>query len=374
MKIIIVGTAWPYRGGLATFNERLTREFIALGHDASLCTFTLQYPSFFFPGKSQYSDEPRPSGLNIERHINAVNPVNWIRVGMRIRKEAPDILIFRYWIPAMAPCFGTIARIVRGNGKTRVVAIADNVIPHESRFGDRMLSRYFINSMDGFVVMTKQVMNDLLQFDGNKPKILTPHPLYDNYGALCSKEDARKRLALDPSGKYLLFFGFIRPYKGLDLLLEAMADQRVRNSETKLIVAGEFYTDETPYKEMVERLGIADRIIWHNDFIPNAEVGNWFNAADLVVQPYKTATQSGVTQVAYHFEKPMIVTRVGGLPEMVPDGRVGYVISPTPNDLADAIVDFYGQEGKETLLITNLREEKYKYTWDKMAHAILSLR
>lgn len=373
MKISIIGTAWPYRGGLATFNERLTKEFIRLGYEAELYTFTLQYPSFLFPGKSQYTDEPRPKDLKIERCINSINPINWIQVGRKIRKEAPDILVFRYWIPAMAPCFGSIARVVRGNKKTCIVAIADNVIPHETRIADKILSRFFISSMDGFVVMTKQVMEDLHRFDDHKPRILMPHPLYDNYGELCSKEVARKKLSLDPSGKYLLFFGFIRPYKGLDLLLEAMADERIRQSNVCLIIAGEFYTDPSPYKERVKRLGIENKIIWHNDFIPNGEVGVWFNAADLVVQPYKTATQSGVTQVAYHFEKPMIVTRVGGLPEMVPDGKVGYVVSPSPEDLSRAIIDFYSQEDTEAKFLANLRKEKLKYTWDKMANAILSL-
>lgn len=373
MKIIILGTAYPYRGGgIAALNERLATEYVKNGHDVEIVTFTLQYPNFLFPGKTQYSDDPAPEHLKITRRVNSCNPLNWIKVGREISKKSPDVLIIRYWIPFMAPCLGTIARIVRQNKHTHVISIVDNIIPHEHRIGDKIFSRYFVGSSDAFVAMSKSVLNELDFFDQKKPRLFCPHPIYDHYGEIISKDVAKLNLGLCENFNYVLFFGFIRAYKGLDLLLEAFADKRLVGLNVKLIVAGEFYGDSQPYLDQIERLGIADRIVLRTDFIAEAEVKNYFCASDIIAQPYKSATQSGVTQVAYHFEKPMLVTRVGGLPEIVPNGKAGYVVEPTANDIAEALVDYY-QQGKEQLFIENVRKEKQKYAWSNLTDGIDSL-
>jgi glycosyltransferase involved in cell wall biosynthesis len=368
-KVVLIGPAHPLRGGLATYNERLIREYRSTGADASIYTFSLQYPSVLFPGKTQYSSEPPPAGIPIHIRVNSVNPLNWLKVGYEIRRMRPDLVIVKFWIPFMAPCLGTICRIIRKNRHTRVVSIIDNIIPHEKRPGDRALAAYWTNSVDGFVAMSRSVLEDLKTFDTQKPKVFCPHPLYDNFGEPVPKSEAQHRLGLDDSYRYLLFFGFIRDYKGLDLLIDAFADERLRKTPLKLIVAGEFYCDPKPYLERIERYGIGEHVIMSNDFIPDSQVVNYFCASDLVVQPYKSATQSGVTQIAYHFNKPMLITNVGGLAEIVPDGKVGYVVPPDPRAIADAIVDFY-EERREQEFSANAAIEKQKYTWSKMVEAV----
>ena len=372
MKITILGTAYPYRGGLAAFNERLAKEFIKENDEVKIETFTLQYPNFLFPGKTQYSSGSAPSDLNIERSVSSVNPINWWKVGRAIAKDVPDILIVKYWLPFMSPCFGTIARLVRRNGKTKVISILDNIIPHEKRLADRIFSNYWVKTVDGFVAMSKSVLNDLNLFDKEKPRAFCAHPLYDNFGEKLTREEAIKKLDLDSSVSYILFFGFIRDYKGLDILLEAMADERVRQKNLKLIVAGEFYNNSEKYFELEKKLSVSDKIIWRNDFIPDSQVATYFGAADLIVQPYKTATQSGVTQIAYHFEKPMLVTNVGGLAEIVPDGKVGYVTESDAKSVADAICDFY-ENDRAGYFTENVKIEKQKYAWSRMTATVKSL-
>ncbi|MBR6077971.1 MAG: glycosyltransferase family 4 protein [Paludibacteraceae bacterium] len=365
MKILIVGPAWPYRGGIADFDERIAREYIKKGDEVEIFTFTLQYPSFLFPGKTQYSPDPRPEDLDIKRKVNSINPFNWIKVGRELKKKNADLLIIKFWLPLMAPCFGTIARIVKGNGKTKVVSILDNIIPHEHRPGDKILSKYFVSSIDAFIAMSKSVYDDLKSLNDKKPCLMSPHPIYDNFGTAVSREEAVGSLGLDPSAKYMLFFGFIRDYKGLDILLKAIADERIKNSDIKLIVAGEFYNNSETYFELEKQLGLEGKIIWRTDFIADEQVKNYFCASDIIVQPYKTATQSGVTQIAYHFEKPMLVTNVGGLPEIVPNGKVGYSVEPEAKVIADAINDFYSN-GRYAEFVENIKEEKKKYSWDRM--------
>ena len=371
-KIVILGSAHPLRGGLAAYNERLARAYLDNGNDAEIITFSLQYPGFLFPGKTQYSSEPPPEGLKITSGLNSINPLSWIKIGRKIRKMKPDLLIIKFWLPFMAPCLGTVARIVRKNRHTKVISILDNIVPHEKRPGDFALARYFVKYIDAFVAMSHQVKNDLALFDDKKPRAFCPHPLYDHFGKKTTKTEARNNLGLDTNMKYLLFFGFIRDYKGLDLLLKAMADERIAKWDISLLIAGEFYTDEKPYFDLINSLGIANRVIMSNDFIPDSKVADYFNAADLVVQPYKNATQSGVTQIAYHFEKPMVTTNVGGLAEIVPDGRVGYIIKPDEKEIADAIIKFFRDE-KEAEFIENLKIEKQNYSWERMLTTIDNL-
>ena len=372
MKIIILGTAYPYRGGLSAFNERLAYEFQSQGHEVEIYTFTHQYPNFLFPGKTQYSTEPAPENLKIVRKVHSYNPFNWFKVGHEIKRKKPDLMITKFWLPFMAPCFGTIARIVRRNKHTQLVSILDNVIPHEHRIGDKMFVRYFIRPTDGFVAMSKSVLADLRLFTADKPAVFSPHPLYDHYGERLPRETALSMLNLNPDNRYVLFFGFIRGYKGLDLLLEAFADNRLKEDGVKLIVAGEFYGDPEPYLKQIKDLQIEDRVVLCTDFIPDSEVNRYFSAADIVAQPYKTATQSGVTQIAFHFEKPMLVTNVGGLPEIVPNGKIGYVTEPDSKQIADALCKFFEEHHQEEFE-KNIVEEKQKYAWSTFTDAIGSV-
>lgn len=374
MNIIILGTAHPLRGGLAAYNERLARAFQAEGHTVEIVTFSLQYPDFLFPGTTQYSDEPAPKDLNIRVAANAVNPFNWIKVGRQIAKAKPDLVVCKFWLPFMGPCLGTILRLVRRNKHTRIVSIIDNIIPHEKRIGDRLFAKYFCKPVDGFIVMSRSVEAEMAQFVTPQQRVkYVPHPIYDNYGDLENKIAARQHLKLDETAKYLLFFGFIRAYKGLDLVIKALADERLVKADIRLIVAGEYYTDRAEYEQLIKSLNLENnpRLALFTDFIPDSEVRWYFSAADMVVQPYRTATQSGISQMAYHFEKPMLVTRVGGLPEIVPDGRCGYVVEPdNVQAISEAALDFY-ENDKVDLFTENVREEKKQFAWENIVREII---
>lgn len=367
MRIAIIGPAHPLRGGLATYDQRLCKELIMQAHDAVIYSFSLQYPSFLFPGTTQYTQEPAPEGITIHTVINSVNPLNWLTVGNEIRNKKFDLIIVRYWLPFMGPCLGTILRLVKKNKHTRVLCIADNAIPHEKRPGDMMFTRYFIKPVDTFITMSEKVKVDLAGMT-TKPATFLHHPLYDNFGHPVSKEEACAHLNISADNRYILFFGFIRKYKGLDILLEAMNDERIRNTNIKLIVAGEYYDDRKIYEDIVLKHNLQNVLLF-TDFIPDSQVYHYFSAADLVVQPYRNATQSGITQVAYHFEKPMVVTNVGGLPELVPDGNTGYVAEPDATAIATAILKFY--DGDIHRFDANLVTEKKKYSWDYFVKRLL---
>ena len=377
MKVVIIGPAWPLRGGLASFDQRLCKAFMEEGHSCSIYSFSLQYPGFLFPGTTQFSSDPPPLDIEIHTAINSVNPLNWIIIGNRLKKEAPDLIVVRYWLPFMGPALGTILRRIRMNRKTKIVAITDNVLPHEKRPGDRAFTKYFLRSCDAFVTMSEAVLDDLRKFEKTKPARRVIHPLYDNFGEIISKEEARKQLneKLDlPMGeneKIILFFGFIRKYKGLDILIRAMADPVLEKSSIRLMIAGEFYEDAGPYKTLIDELNISGKLILRTDFIPDGEVRNYICAADAVIQPYRHATQSGVTPLAYHFEKPMIVSNVGSFAEHVLHEQTGLVTEPEPTALARAITRFY--ELGEQYFIPHLRSEKKKYSWKNLVNTILGL-
>lgn len=374
--VIIIGPGYPLRGGLATFDQRLAREFISEGYDCVIYSFSLQYPDFMFPGTTQYSTEPPPEGLTILPRINSINPFNWLSVGRELRRKEPDMIVVRYWLPLMGPALGTILRQVRKNRHTRIIAITDNVIPHEKRPGDRPFTRYFLNACDAFITMSEKVMKDLRIFQPTRPARQVVHPLYDNFGDPIPRNQARgllreKGIAIADDDKVILFFGFIRKYKGLDIALQAMADQRVRDHGIKLLVAGEFYEDAAPYQELIARLNIGPSLLLRTDFIPDSEVRQYLCAADAVIQPYRNATQSGVTPLAYHFEKPMIVSNVRGLAALVPHEQVGLVAAPEPVAMADAILRFFVLG--DSYFIPALRQEKTKYSWSRLVANIIEL-
>lgn len=371
MRVIIIGPAHPLRGGLASYNERLAKQFIDEGNEVTIYTFSLQYPSFIFPGTTQYSTESKPSNIAINVCINSINPFNWIKVGNNLKNEKPDLVIVRYWLPFMGPCLGFILRQIKKNKQTKIVCIADNIIPHEKRFGDKAFTKYFVQPVDAFITMSDKVMTDLKLFAPTKPTQLVAHPLYDNFGEKVSKEEARLKLGINNEELILLFFGFIRKYKGLDLLLNAMKiikNPKFNIQNSKLLIAGEFYEDRKAYDEQIEKLDLQESLILHTDFIPDSEVKYYLCAADVVVQPYKNATQSGVTPLAYHFEKPMIVTNVGGLPSLVPNNKVGLIAEPNAESIAEKIIDYFTKG--EAYFLPHLIEEKKKFTWSKMTASI----
>lgn len=377
-KIIIIGSAYPLRGGgIATFNERLALEFQQQGHQTTIYSFSLQYPNFLFPGSSQYSQDTPPKNISINSCINSINPFNWIKIGLQLKKQKPDIVIVRYWLPFFGPCFGTILRLVKTNKHSKIVCIADNIIPHEKRIGDTFFTKYFIKPIDAFVTMSNKVLQDLQQFT-NKKALKVSHPLYDNFGNIISKEEARKYLNINNSEPIILFFGFIRKYKGLDLLLEAIDILRndIEDSNSliynlKLVIAGEFYEDKNFYANLIEKLKIHKYIIAKTDFIADSDVKYYLCATDFVIQPYKNATQSGVTPLAYHFEKPMLVTNVGGLPDLVPNKKVGLIAQPNAISIAQKIKELY--TFNQQSFIENIKEEKKKYSWQTLTQTILDL-
>ena len=373
MKIIILGTAYPFRGGLATFNERLARQLQAEGHEVEVITFTLQYPSFLFPGKTQYSSEQAPADLHITQQVHSCNPFNWWKVGNKIRRIQPDLLISCYWMAFFAPCYGIIQRIAKRNGKTRCIGLVHNMIPHEPNLLDKLLAPFYVRHTDGFVALSESVVKDIDSLDKQtKPKASYPHPIYDHYGAQMEKNEACQALDLDPEKQYMLFFGLVRAYKGLDLLLDAFGKVKDQLPDLRLIVAGEFYEDEEKYRAQLYFNKLNDRVIIHNDFIADADLCKYFGAADLIVQPYKSATQSGVTQVAFHFEKPMLVTNVGGLGEIVHDHKMGYAVKPNAEAIAEAITDYY-TNNRQADYTQYLIQQKKNYSWSGLTNAFMNI-
>jgi len=360
-KIIIIGPAYPLRGGLATFNERLAKQFITQGHEVIIYTFSLQYPAFLFPGKTQYSESPPPSDLKIIPIINSINPINWLTTGSKIKAENADLVIVRYWLPFMSPSLGTIIRIIKRNLKSKVIGLIDNALPHEKRWGDKILTKYFADAIDGFVTMSEYVRNDLTQFTKKAIK-LSQHPLYDNFGFKQEKIYARNKLGLPVDGFIFLFFGFIRKYKGLDMLISAFEKMAI-NQPCYLLIAGEYYAGEDTLNAQIKNSPAKEKIFEHTHFINDEEVSLYFSAADCVVQPYKNATQSGVTPLAYHFEVPMIVTNVGALPDLVPS-TLGIVCEPDVASIADALSSMtnFNDEVFNKAII----EEKKKLSWEKL--------
>jgi glycosyltransferase involved in cell wall biosynthesis len=372
-KIIILGPAYPLRGGIADFNEALAISLQREGMDVEIVSFSLQYPEFLFPGKTQYDESNPPENLVITTKLDSINPINWLITAMYLLSKKPDLIIVRFWLPFMGPCLGTVGYFIRLFSKTKIIAITDNVIPHEKRFGDKFFTRYFLGSCQAFVTMSDSVLKDLDLFGGKKPKVCTPHPVYDIFGEEAEKNESLERLGLNGGKTYLLFFGFIREYKGLDLLLRAMAEPAIRsNMNLELIIAGEFYEDEKPYLDLIEALGIGERVHLFNHFIPSNEIRYYFGAADLIVQPYKNATQSGITQIAYHFGKPMVVTCVGGLPEIVNDKVTGYVTELDSFSIAEGIAKWLKNRARIDFE-QNVREAAKRFSWNGFIKELLKL-
>jgi glycosyltransferase involved in cell wall biosynthesis len=370
MKITILGTAYPLRGGIAHYNALLASA-LGTAHTVNTVTFKRQYPAFLFPGKTQQESGETMIAPPAPQLVDSINPLNWVRVGRMIRDQRPDVLVFKYWLPFFGPCFGTIARIVRSNKHTRILCICDNVLPHERRPFDVSFTRYAFAAVDAFIVQSSAVERDLKQLLPRARYRHVPHPVYDIFGAAGDRYNARAALGITEE-RVILFFGYVRRYKGLHLLLQAMP-HLLAHFPVRLLVVGEFYDEEQSYREQSRMLGIDHAVTFHSDYVPNDRVGVYFSAADLVILPYLSATQSGIAQIAYNFDRPVIATDVGGLAEIVIDGRTGYVVPPeNPEMLAEAIARFY-REKREQEFTNNVREEKRKYTWDTLVAAIQEL-
>jgi glycosyltransferase involved in cell wall biosynthesis len=373
MRIAYLSTFYPYRGGIAQFNAALLKTFIKRGHEVKAFTFTRQYPNILFPGKSQFAGaNDSMEDVHAQRVLDTINPLTYCKTARSIMQFNPDMLITKYWMPFFAPALGTVTHQLKKKGVVNI-AVLDNVIPHEKKFYDRILTRYFLNNCNAFVAMSQNVADDLKTFLPSANFALQPHPIFD-FGQAVSKEAAKDKLGLSANDNYIIFFGFIRKYKGLDLLLEAMANKRTANLNFKLIVAGEFYGDSSFYINKIREYGLQDKVVLRTDYIPSEMVRYYFCAADLVVQPYRSATQSGVTQIAYHFEKPMLVTDVGGLAEIVPNGKAGYVVQPLAAEIANALADFYEHKTeREPAMTEGCRDEKKRFLWDSFADGIEGL-
>ena len=370
MNILILGTAYPLRGGIAHYNA-LLYTYLKKRHEVRIVSFSRQYPKLFFPGKTQ--EEKGDPGLPVEADalIDSVNPFNWVSVGLALRKRNADLVIFKYWLPFFGPCLGTICAILKWRRKTKVLIICDNVIPHERRPGDTMFTKYAFSFADYYVVQSDSVERDLLETVESPLYRKIPHPVYEIFGAPVEKKSARARLNIRDE-RILLFFGYIRSYKGLHVMIDAMKELK-RSVNVKLLVVGEFYDDEEQYRWHISDAQVRDVVDVVSDYVPNERVGDYFSAADVVMLPYLSATQSGIAQIAYNFDKPVIATNVGGLAEVVVDGVSGLVVPPNDaHAIAEAVRKFYA-EGLESRLSAGAASEKRKYSWDRMVDGIEDL-
>ena len=370
MKVIIIGSAYPYRGGIAHYTGLLYKALLKRGHIVKVVTFKRQYPRFLFPGKTQVESGGLVEKIETSQLIDSINPFNWLRVGFKVASEKPDIVIFKYWMPFFAPCFGTIALIVKTFSKAKILFICHNIVPHERTILDTALTKFAFLFVDHFIVQSSAVESDLLKIRPGASYKKVYHPVYEIFGTSIEKVKARQILGLRPDEKVLLFFGYVREYKGLDILLRAMKFV-LANFQVKLLVVGEFYDKPQRYYQIVEEDGISDHVIFKNEYVKSDEVKIYFSASDVVVLPYKSATQSGIVKIAYNFNKPVIATNVGGLPEVVLDGKTGFIVEPSPQKIADAIVKFF-RENLADEFSKNVELEKKKYSWDALVEAIES--
>lgn len=367
MKTLLIGPAYPLRGGMAQFLTRLHRALQDAGHDSVFHRFIRQYPKFLFPGKTQMDESAAPVKVDSLPCLDPLNPFNWPVAAWRIAREKPDLVIVNWWMPFFGPAYIVSLGLAKLLCNTKVMYVVHNAIPHEKRPGDMLITRLGFSVADYFLVMSGAVRDDLLSIRPDAKYTLTPHPLYDIFGAPVDSAKAKRSLGV--TGPALLFFGLVRAYKGLDILLAAMPAV-LKVMDVTLIVAGEFYEDKQSYVEQAARLGISDKIRIMDRYVPDEEVAGLFSAADLLVLPYRSATQSGVTQVAFFFGTPVLATRVGGLPEVVTDGVTGMLVPPEdPSAISDAIIRFFESGGPEPYR-ENIEKEQRRFSWDVMVEEI----
>ena len=365
-----LGLRIPIEVGIAHFLESTYHALVKRGHSVTVVTFSRQYPSLLFPGKTQFEEEQRSVQWSDNQLIDSINPLSWFKTARFIIDQKPDLVLFNYWLPFFGPSYGVIARQLKKNGIT-VLGLIHNAIPHEPRPGDTVLSRFFLRQCQGFILMSESVEKDLEHLGIKSPQNAGRASCIFfvwRAGTSCRSEKTSGDI---PQGiPVALFFGFIRRYKGLHVLLDSMPEVIARQPEIRLIVAGESYEDESVYIDQIKAKQMTDHVDLHIDYIPVDRVKLYFSAANVVVQPYVSATQSGVAQIAYHFDRPLIVTDVGGLAEFVPHEVAGLVVPPNDTKaLADSVSRFFS-ESLESKLIEGVRIEKKKYSWDRLCEAV----
>lgn len=365
MKITYLSTFYPYRGGIAQFNANLYRA-LSRQHQVTAYNFKRQYPDFLFPGKTQYvAPDDRADRIDSAPLLDSANPFSYLSSARRIASEKPELLLMRYWMPYFAPSLGTVGGRLKKKG-CRVLAIADNIIPHEKKFFDKPLTRWFIRQCSGFIVMSESVRDDLLSLAPEAPYMLKPHPLYNHFGEKTDPATAKRALGLDPDKKTLLFFGLIRDYKGLDLLIEAM---NALDGSYQLLIGGECYGSFDKYEAQIRRAARPENIHVFNRYIVDSEVPLFFSAADVCVQPYRSATQSGILAIAYHFDVPLVVTDAGGLKESIVSAGTGLVCPEiSAASVAETVGRFYAADREQ--FRTQIRKIKSELSWENFAGAL----
>lgn len=366
MRIAYLSTFYPFRGGIAQFNASLLRE-LEKEHTVQAFTFSRQYPGFLFPGKTQMvTNDQKADTIDSKQVLDSLNPFSYFTAASKIKAFKPDLLIMKYWMSYFGPSLGTVAKLMPKN--TKVITILDNVIPHEKRFFDNAFTKYFLKQNDGFIAMSDKVLADLISLSPKSPYLRKDHPLYDHFGAKINSEDAKKQLKLHTNKKTILFFGFIRDYKGLDVLIQAFGKL---NDSYQLVIAGETYGSFEKYTSLINYLPNKDNVFVYNDYISDEQVPLFFSAADICVLPYKSATQSGITSIAYHFEVPLIATDVGGLKETIQDGVTGLIVEKCePDDIANGIIEYF--EGNlSNALISGIRNIKDSLSWKKFSASLI---
>jgi glycosyltransferase involved in cell wall biosynthesis len=368
MKIAYLSTFYPFRGGIAQFNATLYRLF-EKDHEIKAFTFTRQYPDLLFPGKTQFVQQgDNTDPIPAEKTLDSINPLSYITTGKKLKKYAPDLLLTKFWMPFFAPSLGWSAKMIKK--QTVNIAILDNVIPHERRPGDMALIRFFLNQYHGFIVMSKAVENDLLSL---KPKAYfkyCPHPIYSHFGEKVPRSEALSKLDLPKDKKIILFFGFIRDYKGLDILIEAM---KYLPDDHLSVIAGESYGDFKKYSDLIEKHGVNNKIKLYVRYINDNEVPLFFSAADVCVQPYKSATQSGIAGIAFHFGVPLIATDVGGLKEIIEPFGTGIMVEkPEAKLIADSIILYFNNDSKDKME-KNIDRFRTISSWENFGSNIIEL-
>ena len=359
LNLILLGPAHPFRGGIADTNHAFATELVNQNISFELWTFTNLYPSIVFPGKTQYQTSKKEFSFPIHRKIHAYNPFNWKKIAYKINDQNPEVVVFRYWSPFLAPVLGSIARNLKPNIKK--VALVDNWKPHEPKPWDKMLNRYFSDSMDMITTFSEAVHSEIAK-DVKLPTNKGFHPITTDLPKLITKEEARKKLKLEPKTPLLLFFGLIRSYKGLDLLIDAMATNPLLDSKTELLIVGEFYDNIDKYQGQIKRLGLESRIRIVDKFVPFEVARDYFCATDVIVQPYKTATQSGITPLAYYYETPVVVTDLAGLKTPIQSDQTGEISNQNPLDLSSKITSLLAPE-QLSIATENIIKNKNKYSW-----------